>query len=482
MTTSGAQRADAAIVSPSAPTPPVARERYPVPTDAPVYVSVPAKVHDRKGFSLYALLDVVFIVAALALTFWFAGLLFREGLSWHPVRMLYILLFWGILAYLALPRLHQLFTYLYVPDYFIARTRTGDGLLGDPINLGVDGSEEDIHAAMQRAGWVLADEITLRSTLGIIRSSVTRRSYPQAPVSGLNLFGKRHAFAYQQEVDGNAAQRHHVRFWPVPEGWKLPGGHEVQWIAAGTYDRSVGLSLFTGQVTHKIDADIDLERDYIIDSVRFADPEVGVHVIDEFSTAYHHRNGGGDSVHTDGDLPVLDMTGAAARATEPVALPVVDPSSVRERRLPPLGLLLASIWIGMVLMLVLASSVLVGVLSALLPGALPASLSPEDRQVVAQVPLYGLGALLGLVFLVFTLRRHRWARIGLMLVAGIWAFAELVEATSSLGSLHLSMILSTSLAVLAMLALSSDASRDWVMKGRKDPRIDVGSRGVSVSR
>ncbi|EEH64483.1 hypothetical protein HMPREF0044_0220 [Gleimia coleocanis DSM 15436] len=55
------------------------------------------------------------------------------------------------MAYLVLPRLHQFFTALYVPDYFIARTRTMDGVLGDPVNLALEGSAADIHAAMCNA-------------------------------------------------------------------------------------------------------------------------------------------------------------------------------------------------------------------------------------------------------------------------------------------------------------------------------------------
>ena len=39
-------------------------------------------------------------------------------------------------------------------------------------------------------------------------------------------------------------------------------GFQVQWLAAATYDRAVGISLFTLQVTHRVDADIDIERDY----------------------------------------------------------------------------------------------------------------------------------------------------------------------------------------------------------------------------
>ena len=105
----------------------------------------------------------------------------------------------GLGAYLTMPRLHLMLTDLYVPDYFIARTRTGDGLLGDPVNLALMGSEAQIHEAMTKAGWTKADPITLGSALGIVKSSLLRRSYPEAPVSSLFVFGNQQDFAYQQE-------------------------------------------------------------------------------------------------------------------------------------------------------------------------------------------------------------------------------------------------------------------------------------------
>ena len=90
----------------------------------------------------------------------------------------------------------------------------------------------------------------------------------------------------------------------------LPGGYAVDWLAAGTYDRSVGLSLFTLQVTHKIEENTDVERDYIVETVSAASPEVEVEVIDNFSTGYHSRNGGGDLIITDGNLPIIDADGS----------------------------------------------------------------------------------------------------------------------------------------------------------------------------
>lgn len=269
----------------------------------------------RPFWSLSGLLDQIFFLLAGAASFWLAWLVWREG--WHSGGWWMVGLFvvvWLITAYLALPRLHRILSSLYVPNYFIGRTRTTDGLLGDPVNLALRGSEAQVHQAMTVAGWTLAEEITVRSSWRMIVATLTRRSYPQAPVSSLFLFGRRQDFAYQQEVDGNPGKRHHVRFWRCPQGWLLPGGHQVDWLAAGTYDRSVGFSLFTLQITHKIDENTDIERDYIVQSALKARASIEVTTLKDFSTGYHSRNGGGDAIQTDGDLPVLEVGRVRAKS------------------------------------------------------------------------------------------------------------------------------------------------------------------------
>lgn len=273
-------------------------------TGAPAEVQPPPR-----RISLLALLDEFFFVFAGLAAIWLAWLLLTETfhLGWWGILL--AVLFWGLLAYLVLPRVHRVLTTIYVPDYFIGRTRTSDGLLGDPVNLALMGEEPQLHAAMRRAGWTMADPVTLRSSLRIVTSTITRRSYHEAPVSPLFLFGRMQDFAYQQEVEGNPAKRHHVRFWRTPDDWLLPGGARVEWLAAGTFDRAVGLSLFTLQVTHKIDADTDIERDFIVKSVLDTSPDAVLEVLRDFSTGYHSRNGGGDTIRTDGHLPVLDLRG-----------------------------------------------------------------------------------------------------------------------------------------------------------------------------
>jgi hypothetical protein len=217
------------------------------------------------------------------------------------------LILWLFTAYIVLPRLYRLISKLFLPDYFIGRTQTADGLLGDPVNLAFLGNETDFRTAMVRAGWTLADPVTLASSWRIAYAAVFGKPYASAPVSPLYLFGHRQDFAYERDTGDNPRKRHHVRFWKTPDHWWLPGGYQADWLGAATYDENVGLSLFTGQITHKIDANVDAERDYLIQSLEASGSLVKVHTVEHFTTSYHARNGGGDIIHTDGALPFITL-------------------------------------------------------------------------------------------------------------------------------------------------------------------------------
>ncbi len=435
-------------------------------TGPPRYDRAPVKVHEEavRRFTLTETLDGVFVVAAAGSAVWLAWILLLAGVAWSPTRLPYLIAFWGLLTYVALPRIHAILTKVYVPDYFIGRTRTSDGLLGDPVNLAFLGDAKSIHTAMIAAGWRRADDISLRSTVKIILSWFLRRSYEDAPVSPLMLFGKPQAFAYQQEVKGNPSRRHHVRFWPCPEGWLLPGGYRVDWLAAGTYDRAVGLSLFTLQVTHKIDANIDIERDYIVDTLRWFDPDTEVRVVRDFSTAYHSRNGGGDRINTDGNLLVVvpdppgeePETGTAVRG----AMKMLARDRIRRQGRPPASLILTSVLVALNTLAILA-------------GAIWISFAPdaELRRVLDEVGVpaavvglvaLGIGSIpAGLMWL--TLLGYQRARVGLLGVLTFLTIATLAQASATPpDNFGPGSFLNTGLTLLAVMSATSDASRQWV--------------------
>lgn len=440
-----------------------------------------ASQFQRRTATLGELIDRFFFIFAGIATLWLGVLLFIAGFKAGWGYWLYFVLLWVVVAYLALPRLHRTLTQIYVPNYFIGRTRTSDGLLGDPVNLAFRGSEAQLHAAMQQAGWSLADDITARSTWRTVVATLRRRSYKNAPVSPLLLFGRPQDFSYQQEVDGFPGRRHHVRFWHCPKGWLLPGGHDVDWLAAGTYDKSVGFSMFTLQVTHKIDENTDIERDYIVKTLRTSDKKIDVTNIKDFSTGYHSRNGGGDAIITDGDLPVVELgkLPKTSAAVMPERAGVILDSTFHEPEynLTPTAKLPEDIWgkrplqllAGgfLVMLVILMELVQVGML-VLDPQAwleVTGAASDESLQVVAMI-LVVLGVLVAAVELalaIFVLRGSNLARLALLVVATVIILNKAIEFFLHGQSITFgNSLVNVALHIGILLALSSDSARGFV--------------------
>lgn len=216
---------------------------------------------------------------------------------------------WLFTSYVILPYVNKKVTKRYLPDYFIGRSRTSDGLLGDPINLAFLGEEQAIEKLFLTSGWKKAEPLSVRTSIRIVIASVIGKSYPNAPVSTLFLFGNKQDFAFEKEIKNNPRRRHHIRIWKTPTAWYLPGGRQADWLGAATYDKKVGISYFTGQVTHKIDSDVDEEREFVLSSFEKSTLAISVERVEHFTTSYYGRNGSGDEIHTDGALPFIRIKG-----------------------------------------------------------------------------------------------------------------------------------------------------------------------------
>jgi len=414
--------------------------------------------------------DYVFFVFATLATIWLAWLLVTESFSWGWWLILFFVLFWALLAYLLLPRLHSILTRIYVPNYFIGRARTSDGLLGDPINLALLGSQAQLESVMAEAGWTRADPVTVASSWRIVTSTLLRRSYDEAPVSPLLLFERQQDLAYQQEVRGNPAKRHHVRFWKCPPDWYLPGGAPAEWLGAATFDRSVGLSLFTLQVTHRIDADTDIERDHVVKSIESSDDAVAVSAIRDFSTGYHARNGGGDSIITDGDLPVVDLRGVTTRPEFEKEPDVVE--SAADKR--PVSIVLGCALLGLRVLagvIVIAIAIIgwrayVQSVSVDVDGTeLAETLNTTFAVIAVSVSALAVLVQLGIITLIF--RGSNWARLLAMIVSALTVTFAAIDYFNGGPQVSLrANLLGLPLDILVLLALSSEQSSAWARRIR----------------
>ena len=154
---------------------------------------------------------------------------------------------------------------------------------------------------MLAAKWYPADPLTLRSCLEIAEATVLKRPYDDAPVSNLYLRRRKQDLAFEKPVGTDPRQRHHVRFWKLDT---LDEAGRPLWIGSATYDRAVGLSHTTGQITHHISANVDDERDGLLADWQATSRLVETYFVTNFQKAREGRNGGGDPWHTDGTLKV----------------------------------------------------------------------------------------------------------------------------------------------------------------------------------
>jgi hypothetical protein len=249
----------------------------------------------------------------------------RRRRATRGLRVLGVLLsVWFLSAYLILPALWR--HYEHHPALAAApkTTLTAQGIPGDPLNVGLIGSEGDVVRSMLDAGWSPADPITLRSSLRIAASVVFRRPYVEAPVSSLYLFGRRQDLAFEKPVGNDARRRHHVRYWKSVE---LGRQGVPLFIGSGTFDVRVGLSRDTGQVTHHISPDIDAQRDELIADLVGAGRLAKIYQVDGVGATLLGRNGEGDRYYTDGELTVGVVAVGAAQGGLPERLP--NPALVR---------------------------------------------------------------------------------------------------------------------------------------------------------
>jgi hypothetical protein len=206
-----------------------------------------------------------------------------------------------LLAYFVLPALWRHYEHQPGLHGRAMTTVTAQGIPGDPLNIGLVGSKAELVKAWRLAGWYPADAITLTTSLEIADSVMLHRPYPDAPVSNLFYDGRHQDLAFEKPVGGSADERHHVRLWLILD--KGVEGRPV-WLGSATFDRGVGISHYTGQITHHIAPNVDAERNLIITELTRAGMLSAIYQVGGVGPTVNGRNGGGDRYYTDGDITV----------------------------------------------------------------------------------------------------------------------------------------------------------------------------------
>lgn len=232
-----------------------------------------------------------------------------------------------LVAYILIPALFRLYHVIVKHDHIPLYVTTGDGWASDPVNLAlIVKDRKHLEKVFARAGWYKADPPTFMNTLREGASIALNMSYPNAPVSTLYLFNRKHDLAFQLPTNDklSARTRHHLRLWRLEapaedkhdhnhfDFWSkklfhwLSGDREV-WVAACTEDvRPIGVRWRTGTITHAIDHNADIERDYTIESLKHAGCVKSVDS-SEPGEPYKFRGQQFGTFITDGAIKVVDI-------------------------------------------------------------------------------------------------------------------------------------------------------------------------------
>jgi hypothetical protein len=222
-----------------------------------------------------------------------------------------------LLAYIVVPLFWRHYEHQHALEGLSMVTRTASGIPGDPINVGLVGSREDVLCAMNAAAWYPADPITLKSSVEIIGSVLLDRPYRGAPVSHLYYDNRQQDLAFEKPAGTSADRRHHVRFWRA-----LEHGDEGRavWLGAVTFDRGIGLSRDDARVTHHIAPDIDADRDLLTADLRSAKVVVSIYEVAGIGPTIDGHNGEGDLYYTDGDIKLSVLVAGCNQRSESVAV------------------------------------------------------------------------------------------------------------------------------------------------------------------
>ncbi len=190
-------------------------------------------------------------------------------------------------------------------DFIEHEPRYSENLLGEnmePLSFLILGEQNQIINTFNQAGWHLADLVNFSNViheLSAIARNVMYASGPMTPAF-YNTTANDLGFEKQLTDDATARRRHHARFWKTQ--YSVDG--RPLWVGTASLDNGIEIGSKIPLPTHRIDPDIDREREKIFQEL------IATHMVSEHTKLDIVRptrgiNASGDSFFTDGKAYIL---------------------------------------------------------------------------------------------------------------------------------------------------------------------------------
>jgi hypothetical protein len=172
------------------------------------------------------------------------------------------------------------------------------------VNFLILGSEAAMQRVFTTAGWVKVDADVKDTILHGVIGGLSKESYLTMPMSPLYLFGRPQDYGWAHaEPLSVVRSRNHLRIWKAP--FQVKG--ETLWVGAATHDIGFEIDQRNDGITHKIDPDIDLERDYVEKTLTSTGLVAEIsHVLPD-NPMKEAKTATGGSFHSNGQVLILKL-------------------------------------------------------------------------------------------------------------------------------------------------------------------------------
>ncbi len=191
------------------------------------------------------------------------------------------------------------------------RVSDEQGHPGDMVNLLLVGSRDEVVQAFAAAGWVQVDRSVGETVLTGILNSLKKEDYLTMPMSTLYLFNRPQDFGFAHaEPVRVVMSRNHLRVWKSP----FEAGGQPVWCVAATHDIGFERDQRNNGLTHKIDPDVDHEREYVSDTLSGTGMVAARDHVTPKNPLTEAKTATGGSFQSDGRLVVLVLRPSPASA------------------------------------------------------------------------------------------------------------------------------------------------------------------------
>jgi hypothetical protein len=186
-------------------------------------------------------------------------------------------------------------------DFLPSRTLNGQGRDGDMLNLIFIAKKDDLEGAFERAGWVKTDKSKPTIFWHLLQQ---RKHYTKLPMAKLYVFGRAQDYSYAlPDPTSIVARRHHLRIWKTD--YAVDGA--PIWVGAATHDVAIQIQMKRLRITHRIDPEVDAERDFIaanLADTRLVAHEEYLHCVDP---VFAGQTATGGTYYSDSRMLLLEL-------------------------------------------------------------------------------------------------------------------------------------------------------------------------------